>query len=623
KYAFNTKKTSIAKVIDQHKASLGMQLVSALGVTVVLGLSTQVALAACTLDVPTQTYTCSGSITTPQTLTGAYNTVDIEASTDIDTTGSGSYALAIEGVSPEITINQAAGSKLKGDDKALSISNISNTISKLNLNLDGDLESNPAVNAADAVFLEVSGNVETTIDFNGNITAGYEGIYIDDQSSGKLTIKGSGDIGDVANPNAITSNAIYIFEVTSNVDIDLSGDLDASRRGINIDNISGGTANIKTSGNITTRDGSGIYVRATAANVGDIIIDSTSNITTDIDTVTPNTGSEAIYVENLGTGRSSITYSGDIEAKSDDGIRIINGVTATDATIRTQGTVSGGSDGISVSNSVNDADVTTTGSVTGNNGDGIIVTNLTTAKNISVEAQGDVTGSENGIIVINSSGNGGETSITTSGKVSGTNEYGISARTTDNGAGKIEIIANDTVEGSKAGIRAISVANIDITAKSTVTATGGEGIFLFSSTSDTAKVTTISGAITGSSTGITVNATNATLDVTAGGAVTGTTAEGILTIASGTTITADGDVTGGTHGINVDAFGNNAVVTTTGSVRGNDGQGIVVSNTSNAKNISVEAQGDVSGSFSGIEVNNNSDNGGETIITTNGKVSGT
>ncbi|MGY0399577.1 MAG: hypothetical protein ACWIPH_06510, partial [Ostreibacterium sp.] len=215
KRAFSTKKTSIAKVIDQHKASLGMQLASALGlgVTVVLGLSTPAAMADC---IPFGAiYTCSGSTTTPQTLTALYNTVDIEASTDIDTTGSGSFAIsAIEGFLVDLTINQAAGSKLKGDTQALFI-NTDSATTNVEVDLSGEINGGTqgisaivagtlevttgdtvTGTSAEGIFTRASG---TTITADGDVTGGTQGIsVINDVNDADVTTTGSvtGNNGD-------------------------------------------------------------------------------------------------------------------------------------------------------------------------------------------------------------------------------------------------------------------------------------------------------------------------------------------------------------------------------------------------------------------------------------------
>ncbi len=270
-------------------------------------------------------------------------------------------------------------------------------------------------------------------------------------------------------------------------------------------------------------------------------------------------------------------------------------------------------------------------------GDGLVLTATAGAPSFTDTYGASITGHDNGIWA-QANSSSAILSITTSGNVTGLNGDGINASNT----GDVTIKAYGDVSGSIRGIVAESspsIANandvITIIATGTVTGGSGAGIWAKSSNND-ADLTSISAHnVYGGTDGIYVYLEGYTtngIEITTSGTVRGTKGNGITARVNYTgspiTISAN-NVSGGKNGIYAYGYycGSRGIsITTSGDVVGNSGAGIKAlgynknyPGYSGNVDITVGSTSTVSGSSAGIYALADANNG--ITITTSGNVS--
>ncbi|MHC4269048.1 MAG: autotransporter family protein, partial [Planctomycetota bacterium] len=284
---------------------------------------------------------------------------------------------------------------------------------------------------------------------------------------------------------------------------------------------------------VTTNSGFGIDTTATGGNAidlinagGDTYITFTDNFTSTI-----ITGEEiGIYAVNNGTDALSITTKGSVTGYDGDGIDAVNSINGTSLTVYAAD-VYGSENGIDATNNGSGAlTITTTGLVTGKDNGGIDAVNSAAGTSLTVNAA-NVTGGNHGILAQNKGDDG--LSITTTGlvKTDSTDHDGIHAG--DYGAGNLIITSTGSVIGGNDGIDATGMdggysgtGNISITVSGSVTggANGYEyGIRTRTEAGETTTITLNSGANVSSAAGngIYNNDGDSTITVNTGAAVSG------------------------------------------------------------------------------------------------------
>lgn len=287
-------------------------------------------------------------------------------------------------------------------------------------------------------------------------------------------------------------------------------------------------------------------------------------------------------------------------------------------------TITGDQKGIEINqNGLGAVTLTTTGHVSGTNGEGIDLDLSSRGTGGTLQVV-DVTGGSDGINVHNDSS--GAISITASGQVTGTADHGIYAY---NGAGTDIAIQAASVTGGTHGIYAknyYGTGAVSITASGDVTGQSRAGIYAYNyvdGTSLTIQVATVSGARIGIYAG---NDGTGALSITATGQVTGTSSEGIWADNSsyGTDLTIQAaSAMGGRNGIRANQDGSGALsITATGAVTAQDGDGIYANNSSNGTDLIISVAA-VTGRDDGINAFNNYNSGrGGTSVTATGDVVG-
>ena len=418
----------------------------------------------------------------------------------------------------------------------------------------------------------------------------------------------------------------------------VAGAVSGNQSGVVAVNANDGVLNVATNGEVIGVDGTGIM----AVVAGSATFDNDGNLTgytagagTDLTVMADakvSGGKSGIAVLNYGTGGSTtVTASGDVTGTSGTGINVFNNTIAQNLAVTAAG-ASGGTSGIYVTNLGTGATmVTASGDVTGTSDTGIFAYSDYSTTSLTVEADASVTGGHYGISAENRGA--GATSVMAKGDVTGTETIGIDAVTYGNAA-NLAVEADARVSG---GIYGISVQNngtgfTSVTVKGDVTGTGNTGIFANNGSGATNLTVEADARVTGGYYGISAHnyGTGAT-SVTAKGDVTGISRSGIYvyndTNTTDLTVMADGSVTGESGGIFAENFGSGATlvaakgnVTGTGNTGiGSYGTGIYATNT--GTDLTVTADAKVSGGPFGIYAWNYGT--GSTSVTAKGDVTAT
>jgi outer membrane autotransporter protein len=468
-----------------------------------------------------------------------------------------------------------------------------------------------------------------------DVSGGIAGIFARNDGTGALTItanaavEGTGDAGYGYGIGATAAST-----AAGDVTVTARGDVTGAREAILVDNQGGGATVVRAEGTLTGGGGYAALAASSAASGTDMTIE-----------VLDATGSIGIDANHLGTGELTVTATGTVTGTAGDGINASNTTNATDGGVTVNANVvTGGDEGIYADNNGTGAlTVTATGAVTGQSGDGIradsggfdIETYSVTGTYLTIDVA-EVTGGQDGIDADND-GTGALT-VTATGAVTGQSGDGIRAYSggfnsyTSSVTGTDLTIDVTEVTGGYYGVRASNRGSgaLTISASGAVTGQQNDGIratngdyFAGAGTDLTIEVEGVSGGASGI---YAFNAGNGALAITATGAVTGTTGDGINAFNSerGTdlSVTAESTVSGGAGGVIASNFGTGALEVTTEAVEGTVGQGIGAYAASRAEGgVTVTAGGDVTGTFNGIGAENNGS--GALAITAEGTVTAT
>ncbi len=445
-----------------------------------------------------------------------------------------------------------------------------------------------------------------TINTGGNITGGNTGILTRNYGTGTTSITTTGDVEGTGNAGMMISNDID----TTGLTVDANNVTGGS--GISVNNAGTGVVRITTTGDVEATSGDGISIGNSGNTTSVAII--ANNI---------NASNFGTNVQNFGGGTTSITTTGDVTGTNGFGIYALTGMGATDVTINANN-VTAGLSGIYIENGgTGTTSITATGDVTGMTANGISVTTYTDTTGLTIDVN-NVTGATNGIDATNNGG--GTTSITATGNVTGTTGNGIDA-STDTATTGLTIDANN-VTGGTTGIYATNygAGSTNITTTGTLTGLGDQGMYVYvDSVTNTGGVTINAATVNAETYGITVNnyGTGNT-DITVTGTITANTVHGIIVDHYGADLTIETtDISAGETGIVIGNRGLNLTrITTTGTVTAGTKDAIYIDN-DNALNTGgvVVSTETATGNENGITLFNRGL--GNTSVTATGTVTGT
>jgi outer membrane autotransporter protein len=432
----------------------------------------------------------------------------------------------------------------------------------------------------------------------GDVTGGQYGIRAFAYGTGANTVTATGTVTGTAIQGIAAQNNVAGTDLTVTA-VDVTG----GQFGIGAFNQGTGSTTVTSTGTVTGTTYTGIM----AVNEG---------TTLTVNAVEVTGGQYGIFSRNFGSS-NTVTATGTVTGTNALGIYATNGLYSTDLTV-TAVDVIGGQTGISVINyGIGATSVTSTGTVTGTNVEGIFARNWNTSTDITISAV-DVSGGSTGIYATNNGS--GATNITSTGTVTGTSNNGIFARNNYTTSTDLIISAVD-VSGGYNGIVGLNYGSGETIIISTGNVTGSiYGIY----------------ARNGSyTTGLTITATDLTggIDtINYGGATTISTNGTVIAVGTGIRAQNRGfnstdlsinllDVVGGQIGLLAFNAGDGETnITATGTITGTNGTGIYVGNTLTSTNLSISAI-DVIGGLDGIAARNSGT--GETTITSTGTVTGT
>ena len=446
----------------------------------------------------------------------------------------------------------------------------------LTIDLQGAVSSGGADDGIDARNSGAGGLSITTA---GAVSGGDDGIAAVDSGAGSLSIVTAGDVSGGDDGISATNDGAGDLEVTT-----LSGTVTGGDDGI-IANNSGGALSLAIAGAVTGVGDDG--VQAVNSGSGDLSIAATGTISGAGDGISAiDTGVGSVSVATTGdvTGgedgieaRNNVggdvvvtTMSGTVTGTGGAGINAYNSATGTDTTIVADGTVSGGTFGVTaVHDGSGSLSISGVGAISGTEFDGVYARNQGTATSMTIELGGPVSGGVDGVEAFN---NGtGQLSITTAGSVTGATGVGVGALhygdaemtiatgdvsgatfgvyAENNGAGFLSITTAGAVSGGSAdGIYATnSAASTDVRVDAQGAVTGGrDGIRVRHDGTGTAQLVVGGSVLGGTGSGIDVESTTGetVIEIGAGGRVGALSDQAIRAGDTGATITNDGTIVG-------------------------------------------------------------------------------
>ncbi len=376
------------------------------------------------------------SINVADTVSGAdsgvaldvYNTgtIDIAVNNAIGTTGAGIQVLADSGATD---VSVSATGEATGGAYGVRVQSGGTGSVSVNVNdATGDTADGVRVIAFNTAATDM------TILASGNVSGAQYGIFANHFGAGALAITTDG---------AIDAGTIGIFgrhDGTGDIAITANGPIAAGNDGVVSFHDGAGDISINAAGDIVAA-GNGVLTGHYGDGDTSVSIASGSSVTA---------AGFGVLSQHNGTGDIAIVAGGDIEA-GDTALAVNQGGLGV-VTITADGDLTGGARGILVAGGGSDLTITTSGSVTGGDSEGINASQVGEG-DLTIVATGDVTGGASGdvlgvdaITAINTGS--GATVVDVSGTVNGVTSWGIDVTTV---AGAEVIVRNGAVVTGPAG----------------------------------------------------------------------------------------------------------------------------------------------------------------------------
>jgi|GEM_PF-1473101 len=443
-----------------------------------------------------------------------------------------------------------------------------------------------------------------TITSNGDITGNGGGVRASNGGTGSISITLTGEVTSYGDNGINAVNGVNAL----NLEVETNG-VTGYQHGIATSNNGTGNTVITTNGVVTGNNGTGINA-VNAASTGDLIITANDDVVgtlghginasnagsgnLEITVVDVQGAQHGIHAVNNAAGNLTVTSTGTITATNQDGVNATNTVNTGNLTVEVDA-VNAGLHGINTSNNgTGNTEITATGTIEATNGHGINAVNGATSVNLTVET---VAVTSN-LSAINTSNNGtGNTEITATGAINVTNGHGINAV---NGATSVDMtVETAAVTSNQHAINTSNngTGNTQITANGLVTSTADNGVNIVNGAT-AGNLTVETAAVTGAQFGVITSNSSTTggnTEITTNGVVTGTAQSGIrannASATSGSlTVTANANVVStGNHGIDVENSGTGN--TTVGAINVNGLQHGVHAVNRTAGNLSVTSTG--------------------------------
>ncbi|WP_170575734.1 autotransporter outer membrane beta-barrel domain-containing protein [Ruegeria atlantica] len=352
---------------------------------------------------------------------------------------------------------------------------------------DADTPTTVTNTGGNGVYLIGAGPQTLNITNDGSSVIGsVDGVRVTALGDGDLTITSDGSVTGGAGGIYASNDGSGALEITArgdvtglntdglftrtnnpstNLSISSSGVISGSNNGITSLHIGSGSLSIEANDVVAfTNDAIRAY---NGSDATDLSITTTGSI---------SGGTDGIDATHFGDGELTITSTGDVVGAGGAGIVAVTDGYSTGISITSVGSVTGGGalqnarDGIEVNNLLDGSiSISATGSVTSAYGTAISATDYSPGDGIEITTQGTVLGEIDGIST--NSGGSGAVVINTQGTVSGLTGAGIRAENSSNGTG-IAIATNGTVFGGTSAIDAISNGTGDLSVNSTSSVVG-------------------------------------------------------------------------------------------------------------------------------------------------------
>lgn len=431
------------------------------------------------------------------------------------------------------------------------------------------LNASSAIN--DAVYL-VGSNITFTDNHASSITGAASALAIHNDS-GSATVTSTGSLTGVNGFGLSIVNNAFALDISVEVN-DVTGHLS----GIQAVNNGTGDTSVTATGTVTSRSGDGVNVYGGPYS-NDI----------DVTVVDVDARNHGISVSNEGTGTTTITASGTIDANN-IGIYASTDENSKDVTVDVN-TINGGYGAIALNvGGTGDIVINAAGALDTTNGSAIIVRSGGSTDTLTITTNGTVSGAT-GINVDH--GGGGLLTINNSESITGRTDRGIVALQRADGGVQIEV-ADVSAMNTAIGVTNNGSGDTSITTTGTITSTNTSGIAVQSNGTGNTIIETVDiNAANGLAISVSQNSGN--LDITSTGTLIGRF--GVYAV-------------NGAQADSISIAVNDVEATTTGIAVGHSGTG----------GIEITASGDITvaeGSYSGIGITVSSNSAGPISISAN------
>ena len=299
-------------------------------------------------------------IYTSQNGTGA---TTITVAGDVNGTSANGISAINAATATNITVTQTAGTITGGTDGIHSTNygtgvTVIGVAGNVNGGSDNGIWAEAFGAATDITITQAAGST---------ITGYTHGIRADNWGAGAISITTAGIVNQTQTGTANYDNyGVYTFNAASATDITLTqtgGAISGNWFGVYANNLGTGSSTIVSSGDVTAIEFAGLYAHndTTAKN---IILNQISGAV--------KGGSYGVFADNMGTGSTTVTLSGNVTASGGYGVRANNGSNATELTVKqTAGAIAGRTGILAQNRGTGSTLVSVVGTVTGGAGVGI------------------------------------------------------------------------------------------------------------------------------------------------------------------------------------------------------------------------------------------------------------
>ena len=388
----------------------------------------------------------------------------------------------------------------------------------------------------DGVVLNSAGGGVVRLDQSGTVTAGTSGVRVNSTGAAQVDVALAQDITgqdgygvQLAGAGAITLTqtggtisgtlaGLHVIGEGGPITLSLAGNASASAgTGVSVLNSGAGGVRLTATGLISGQGGHGVVVETTAP--GGIPAAALPGLAVDLALAEVTGDQTGIGVIHRGAGDMRLTASGAIQAGSGAGVQVTTGVSSGAVTLDLDGTVSGGSAGVSVlAEGTGPVEVDLSGAVGASAGTGVVIQTGVGAGDLTLTTA-VVSASDNGVVAVH--GGTGDLIFTPTGDIAVDTGVGLDLMREQAGRIDLTLGAGREVVGGAIGLRTGNVTGGETVLDLSGTVAGDVALAVLGETGSLSRVTLRDGATLRGPVALTSDAGNSVTTVAAGAVIDG------------------------------------------------------------------------------------------------------